>query len=162
MHDELKSRLFLYVPQIEARFYDVKQAFGPGVDSKFPNAISDIEESGNCIALGRSTAAVFHLMRVMELGVQSFGSKIGVANTTEKNWQNILDELNKKVKSLPEASLPEKELKARYATVSANLFNVKIAWRNSVMHPRASYTPEEAADIYDKVRTFMKDLAETI
>src|SRR5271169_6002061 len=33
---------------------------------------------GKCLALGRPTAAVFHLMPVMEIGVQRFGADLGV------------------------------------------------------------------------------------
>ena len=97
-------------------------------------------------------------MRVMERAVQAFGVKLGVPKAAEKNWQNILDELNKKVRMLPESTPEEKEAKAEYANASANLFNVKLAWRNPVMHPRASYNPEEAVEIYDKVKTFTKHL----
>jgi len=159
MHDELKARLFLYVPPIEAGFYGVKQPFGAEVEAKFTDAISDMEEAGNCIALGRSTAAVFHLMRILERGVQSFGLALSVLDPSEKNWQNILDEVNKKIKALPDATVNEKSIRASYAEAAANLFNVKLAWRNPVMHPKASYTPEESADIYDKTRSFMKHLA---
>jgi hypothetical protein len=159
MHDELKIRLFLYVPPVEAKFYNVKQPFGAEVETKFAEAISDIEESGDCIAVGRSTAAVFHLMRVMERAVQSFGTKLGVANATEKNWQNILDEMNKAIKGMPDASVADKAKKSDYATATANLFNVKLAWRNPVMHPKESYGPEEAVEIYENVKTFMRHLA---
>ena len=159
MHDELKSRLFLYIPPVEAKFYDVKQPFGSDVENVFQDAISDIEESGDCIAVGRSTAAVFHLMRAMERATQAFGTKLGVTNAAEKNWQNILDELNKAIKGLPDYTPADKAKKSEYAIASANLFNVKLAWRNPVMHPKASYTPEESVKIYDKAKTFMGHLA---
>jgi hypothetical protein len=162
MHDELKSRLFLFIPPIEAKFYGKKEPFGPLVARKFARAISDIEEAGNCIAVGRSTAAVFHLMRVMERGVQGFGKRLGVKLADEKNWQNILDEINKAVKALPETTSKLKTYKSKLAGVSAHLYNVKLAWRNPVMHPKVSYSPEESADIYDHVRVFMEHLVETI
>ena len=40
-------------------------------------------------------------MRVMETGVQEFGNKLGVSLAKDKNWQNILDEVNKAIKALP-------------------------------------------------------------
>jgi hypothetical protein len=159
MHDELKSRLFLYVPTIEARYYGVKEAFGEKVASKFGSAVTDIENSGDCIALSLSTASVFHLMRVMERGVQKFGKRLGIVLTGEKNWQNILDEVNKAIKAMPDSPLAAKKKKAAFAAVSANLFNVKLAWRNPVMHPKESYAPEEAAEIYATVKRFMEHLA---
>ena len=44
-------------------------------------------------------------MRVMETGVQEFGNKLGVSLVNEKNWQNILDEINKRIKALPPKDL---------------------------------------------------------
>ena len=147
MHDELKSRLFLYVPAIEATFYGVKEAFGGKVAAKFRGTATDIESSGDCIALGLFTASIFHLMRVMERGVQKFGKRLGIVLVGEKNWQNILDEINKAIKDMPDSPPTAKKKKAAFAAASANLFNVKLAWRNPVMHPKESYTPEEAAEI---------------
>lgn len=159
MHDELKSKLFLYVPPIEASFYAVNQSFGAEVESKFPDTASDIEESGDCIALGRSTAAVFHLMRVMERIVQAFGVKLGVVNAAEKNWQNILDELDKRIKNLSDSTVVDKAVRDQYALATANLFSVKLAWRNPVMHPKSSYSAEEAVEIYASVKAFVKHMA---
>jgi MFS family permease len=89
----------LYVPPLEAKFYGTKQPFGSEVENMFPGAISDIEESGDCIALGKSTAAVFHLMRIMERGVQAFGSKMGVTNTSEKKVWGVLSAMTMWVES---------------------------------------------------------------
>ena len=108
------------------------------------------------------TAAVFHLMRVMERGVQRLGGKLGIKVAGEKNWQNILDEVNKQIKSLPEGTRKLKAIKSQLAAASAHLYNVKLAWRNPVMHPKASYSPEEAVDIYSHVKTFMAHLASIV
>jgi hypothetical protein len=162
MHSELKSKLFLYVPSQEAAFYNQKEAFGPMVARKFGRSIGDIEGAGDCIALGMYTASVFHLMRVVERGVQRFGKKLGIGLVTEKNWQKILDEINRPIKTLPENTPKLKEKKARYAAIAAHLYNVKLAWRNPVMHPKATYLPKEAIDIYTHVRAFMGELADVV
>ncbi len=159
MHDELKSRVFLFVPPLEARFYNRKEPFGLKVSQKFAKAITDIENAGDCIAVGMSTAAVFHLMRVMERAVQKLGKRIGVKLVGEKNWQNILDEINKAIKNMPDSPSSAKKKKASLAAASANLFNVKLAWRNPVMHPKESYSPEEAVEIYETTQRFMEHLA---
>ena len=65
-----------------ARFsqnYDKPDLLGPAVIAKWHNLEYDIVEAGNCYAMGRCTAMVFHLMRVMEFGVQELGVKLGVA-----------------------------------------------------------------------------------
>lgn len=155
MHSELKHRLFLFVPPAEGRLYNQKEAFGPDVARKFPKATCDIEHAGDCIAVGQYTAAVFHLMRVMERGLQRLGKKLGIKVTEEKNWQNILDQIDKAVRSLPDNSPQLKSRKQKLAAASAHLSQVKLAWRNPVMHPKADYSPENAAEIYGNVKTFM-------
>jgi len=117
----------------------------------------DISEAGKCLSLNRPTASVFHLMRVMELAVQRFGNELSVTLVTEKNWQVILDQINAAIRKL-DAKQPKTK---SYAQATSHLYNVKVAWRNEVMHPKQTYTFEEAKAIFDNVRTFVCDL-ETI
>jgi hypothetical protein len=95
--DELGNIMFYHVTH--KTYYDVAGIFGNEVYDKFPAMQEDISEAGKCIAFDRPTAAVFHLMRVMEIGVQSFGTKLGVTLANEMNWQKILDLVNKGIKS---------------------------------------------------------------
>lgn len=133
---EMEDRLFTYIPPERAARYNRTELFGKDVNAKFPTIQFDLVEAGNCYATGRGTAVVFHLMRIMETGVQAFGTKLGVALTDEKNWQNILDEINKKIKSLP----PKDRTTVEVSEAAANLYAVKLAWRNEVMHPKDTYT----------------------
>jgi hypothetical protein len=95
--DELGNIMFYHVTH--KTYYDVAGIFGNEVYDKFPAMQEDISEAGKCIAFDRPTAAVFHLMRVMDIGVQSFGTKLGVTLANEMNWQKILDLVNKGIKS---------------------------------------------------------------
>lgn len=157
---ELQTVLFFHVPSSRVEFYDQSALFGTEVSAKFPNLQSDIVEAGNCLALGRGTACVFHLMRVMEAAVQELAQKLGVTliGTTpirDADWQNILDQINKALKPMNQKALQTIAL----CEAASHLYHVKIAWRNQVMHPKATYTLEEAEDILRQVRTFMKALA---
>jgi hypothetical protein len=91
----------------------------------------------------------------MEVGVQAFGNKLGVLLVTDKNWQNILDEINKGIKALPSKGVDTVDL----SQAAANLYAVKLAWRNEVMHPSDKYTLEEARDLVGQVKLFMEQLA---
>jgi hypothetical protein len=159
--DELTSTLFLSVSLSRVPYYEQKVSLlDPDVTSKFPAKLSeDMGEAGKCLALGRYTATVFHLMRVMEIGVRKFGDKLGVTLAEEKNWQNILNETNKPIKAMAERKEPHATV---YAAVAAHLYNVKVAWRNEVMHPKETYTEEEAENIFRNVKTFISDLAQLI
>jgi hypothetical protein len=154
---DMQSSMFFHMPNRQSQFYKQTAIFGPVVAARFPTLTEDIEEAGNCLAFGRSTACVFHLMRVMEVGTQALGSLLGVAFTDAKNWQNILDESNKAIKALPKG----KET-IELSQIAAHLFNVKVAWRNEVMHPKATYTLEESEDLFTHVKTFMKTLAKHV
>jgi hypothetical protein len=154
--DTFEDRFFLIVPpELIDLYRQPKPAFGAEVEAKFPQMSEDISESGKCLALGRATAAVFHLMRVMEIGTQKLGDKLNVQLSSEKRWQNILDEVNKAIKALDHKAA---ETKA-YAATAAHLYNVKLAWRNEVMHPKQTYTQEEAIKVHSAVDTFIRDLA---
>jgi hypothetical protein len=152
---EMEDKLFMFIPPDRAAYYDKSELFGESVNSKFSTVQFDVVEAGNCYASGRSTAAVFHLMRIMEIGVQSLEQTLGVALVQEKNWQNILDEINKKVKAL----LQKDPKTVRLSQCCANLYAVKLAWRNEVMHPKETYTLEEADNLIRQVKLFMEQLA---
>lgn len=155
---EMEDRLFFYVPTERTKFYDQPDLFGPEVTAKFPSIQYDLAEAGNCFATGRGTACVFHLMRIMEVGVQEFGTKLGVSLANEKNWQNVLDETNKAIKNLPHKASGTVEM----SQAAANLYSVKLAWRNEVMHPNDKYTLEESKNVFDLVKQFMVQLASII
>jgi hypothetical protein len=158
IHWEMDSCLFFHVPSKQAEYYNQRELFGPDVNAKFPSIEFDTVEAGNCCAFGRGTACVFHLMRIMEVGVQQFGNRLGVKFADEKNWQNILDEVNKAIKFLP----PKDPITAEMSQASANLYAVKLAWRNEVMHPKDTYTLEEAKNLISQVRLFMQQLAKIV
>ena len=86
------------------------------------------------------------------------GTKLGVSFTSDKNWQNILDEINKSLKSLPAKDASTKAI----SEASANLYAVKLAWRNQVMHPHDTYTLEEAKNLLGLVKIFMGQLSSVV
>jgi hypothetical protein len=155
---EMHDILFFHVPSERTSYYDKKELFGKYVIEKFPAIQFDMVEAGNCYAMGRGTASVFHLMRIMEVGVQEFGKKLGVTLVNQKVWQIILDGINSAIKGLP----PKDVETIAMSQASANLYAVKLAWRNEVMHPKDTYTLEESENILRQVKIFMEQLATII
>ena len=92
---ELRGRRFLFVPGQKAALYDQEELFGRVVAQNFGKASFHIREAGTCLALSRPTAAVFHLMCVLEVGLDSLADSVGLPYS-EKNWGVILDEIEKK------------------------------------------------------------------
>jgi hypothetical protein len=159
MRDELLLSVFLQIPADRIEYYKDSPQFGELVATKFSKAVTDIQEAAKCYATGRSTACVFHLMRVMESAVQHLGQKLKINLVDQKNWHNILDEVDKAIKGLPAQSATEKSERNRYEESSAHLRMVKDAWRNDVMHPKETYSEEEAERIFRNVKDFMVHLA---
>jgi HEPN domain-containing protein len=154
IRDELNSRSFLALNGKEmGLFAPPNPLFGEDVSSVFSTAAEDIEEAGKCLALGRYTAAVFHLMRAMEAAVKRLASKLNVVKI-DIEWGKLLGAINDQVKLLPKGD--EKDMWSENVSL---LYHVKQAWRNDTMHPKNTYTEEQANEIFAAVRSFMKNLA---
>ena len=128
--------------------------FGQSVDDAFPKASEEISEAAKCLALKRNTAAVFHLMRAMELAVQRLAEALGKSNPSEKVWGFILADIHTAIEAMPKG--PERDA---WSASHAHLYHVKQAWRNDTMHPKTTYTEQQAQDVFDAVKSFMCHLA---
>jgi hypothetical protein len=161
--DELTRSTFMQISPLKMQFYALPdELFGQITTSRFNKAGPDIEEAGKCFATGRNTACVFHLMRVMEIGVQKLGQRLHVKLVGEKAWQTILNQINSKIGALPQSTPRQRKRKSDLAGITSHLYNVKIAWRNEVMHPKESYSDVEAEEIFRHVKSFMRHLAEKL
>jgi hypothetical protein len=159
MDAELKGKLLMYIPSEKLPYYTQKELFGNMVETKIPSVSSDIAEAGRCIALGRYTATVFHLMRVMEAGVRSLANELSATFNPKDPWGKILGAVDDAIKTLPAATSQEKDYQSACRQVSASLHAVKDAWRNPTMHDiERSYTEEEAQEIWGCVKAFMRRL----
>jgi hypothetical protein len=158
---ELIQRDFFYVPPERSRFFPRKNEphpFGEAVAVAFPSANFDIHEAAMCMALGRSTAAVMHLMRALEpaLGAMAKEANVGLKRD---NWHEAIDAVEK---TLTPAGLPERDKREFLAGAAVQFRFFKDAWRNHAMHAREKYTGDEAETIYSAARSFMVQLAKRI
>jgi hypothetical protein len=132
--------------------------FGSVVTDKFPSAAEDIAEAAWCLALSRNTAAIFHLMRAMEIAVHAIGVKFNVSvidkNNIDLEWGKILANLKAPIEALPRGADRDS-----WSEVLTLLYHVKQTWRNSTMHPKQTYTDDEAATAYESVKSFMHQLS---
>ncbi|MDB5499705.1 MAG: uncharacterized protein JWP28_3736 [Phenylobacterium sp.] len=163
LKDELRNEFFFHLDRRDVSLYGKPTQFGADVAAKFPTATEDIEGAGNCLALQQSTAAVFHLMRVMEIGVKTLGRRLKVKiNVNTESWNDIMNHVDGAIRGLPAKTASNKRRKEELALISATLNVVRIAWRNPVMHPKKTYTREEAHAVFNASRTFMADLARLV
>jgi hypothetical protein len=172
---DILDHKFVHLSKRTSEYFENGELFSPNVAQRFPSAVRDITDAGNCIALELSTAAVFHLMRVVECGMRSFAVHLGllkvvVDRKTRKeipleysDWERILNQLpekvEQKVESLARGQAKQKAQEFYYPALK-EISGFKEAWRNHVMHARAEYNTQDAIAVLSHVNRFMKDLAE--
>jgi hypothetical protein len=159
---QLEERIFFVLSPRNSSLYKASFPFGENVALKFPSAYFDTLEATKCLATGRYTSCVFHLMRTLESGLRVFADNLDITDFGLENWKVITDQIEKKLKLLEE-TLPKSQEKSdllQFANEAAKEFShFRIAWRNHVSHSRASYVEEEALKIYDHVKDFMIHLS---
>ncbi len=157
--DDLAAQNFFRVRPEDVELYGRPELFGATVAKKFKNAGQDIQNAGNCVALGQATACVFHLMRAMEVAVRQLGKRLKVTITPQTTWRMMTGQMDDKIKKMPDATNAQKQKKNNWEEARANLHHVGSVWRNNTMHPATSYTPSQARDVLNAVRVFMNGLS---
>jgi len=160
VHD-LEGVHFLPLPVSKAAYYKPqKPLFGEKVSEQFPGCQYDISEAGACYALGRTTGCVFHLMRVLEIGLQVFAARFNVP-ADHTNWHNIIEGIEKAIRNMgsdPNRPSDWKDQQEFFSQAASSFMVMKDAWRNYTAHARGKYTEDEAEALFRTVRSFMQRL----
>ena len=145
--------------------------FGKEVYEHFESARSDIKDAGNCIAADLNTAAVFHLMRVTEIGLHALAYELGATTVGKKNtpiefrmWGEIIGHIQSKMDSLTQG-LPESEKREKsqfYHGLLIECEAIKELLRNPVSHGGNRYNEGETMNVFIHVKGFMTRLAAKI
>ena len=166
IEDECGRRTFLVLTRREAEYFSQREPmFGYQVCHKFPKeAAFEIAEAAKCLALSRSTAAVFHLMRVMEIGIRAVSSCLGIPDPvkpSERNWSKMLKNIMEDgiQRRWPTSAQRMAGDGAFFESLYVSLDAVRNPWRNSTMHIEHKYTNDDAEHIFVAVKGFMKKLA---
>lgn len=169
--DFLSLNLAIVQPPL-TKFFEEKTLFGKKVNRNFPSSRADIKDAGNCLAVDLNTAAVFHLMRVMEFGLRALSVHLGIKKFKKKptskpipidlgTWEEIIVALNEKLAALrTKARSKKREVELDfYNELLGELRSVKDLMRNKVMHARVIYDHHQAKSAFDHVKAFMQRLA---
>jgi hypothetical protein len=124
---------------------------------------------------------VFHLMRAVEWAMRAFCGHLGFTEVVEKydrgggnheyrsieyaTWEKVLGQLRGKIdehvaKITDRAE--KQEAQAFYVNSWQEIWAIKEAWRNHVMHSRVHYSPEDAVAILAHVRRLMVTLSKRV
>jgi hypothetical protein len=163
---ELSGKTFLYIPAEKMTSWprnNARYVFGEAVHVAFPSADYDTSEAGVCLALSRSTASVFHLMRVLEISLNALGKLFGVS-MAHTNWAPAIDQIESRIRKMHEdpawKAMPDcKEQQEFYSQAASHFGILKDAWRNYTAHARGIYTEEQALLIFENVKAFVRTLA---
>jgi hypothetical protein len=134
------------------------------VIAAFPITEKDILECVDLWAMAHPTASVFHAMRVLEHGLHALAKDLELTFNIQ-NWQNIIDEIESKIrisaKTLPRGS--ERNDRLKFLAEAAKEFTYfKDGWRNYVSHNKSDYDDRQALSVHDHVRDFMTVLSSRI
>lgn len=92
IEDELSERMFFAISRENIELFESPDLFGQEVSAAFPSSAFDITEAGKCLGLGRSTAAVMHLMRALEAPMQATAREFSIS-IKRANWNDILRDI---------------------------------------------------------------------
>lgn len=159
IESEMDDNYFAIIPAVKKKFFENNSLFGKEVNDVFPGAVQDIMDAGNCIAADLNTAAVFHLMRVAEVGLKKLSKpfKVKLPNRIEfSTWGEILraieNEMNKKGSRTP---AKEKKLQ-HHSQLLLEIRAFMHLWRNPVSHLRGNYDAPQAQSAFNHVCSFMQ------
>ena len=166
VHDLSEHLCLMVTGDVRELWEQRNPVFGAVVAARFPDANPDIAAAARCLALDEWTAAVFHLMRVLEHGLRDLADRVGHTFPTPVEYQqweaiivNIEAAIRRTVAALPKGTSQKADDAEFYSKAASQFWHFKDAWRNHVSHARKNYDPREARAVYDSVRAFMQALA---
>jgi HEPN domain-containing protein len=158
--DELNSRTFMFIPPQRVEFWSEAPLLSKKVQRRYRKACDDMVEAGKCLAAGRFTACVFHLMRVAEIGAKSLIKKLKLTISHKATLGVIARDIDAEIVKMPTATQKETDRKAAFSKTADHLSHITNGWRNKTMHPGESYNEDQAMLMFKNVREFMNLLIE--
>ena len=168
VQNNLNSRKFMFIPEDQAKYYDNPDLMA-GVLRFGEAAILEMREAGNCFALSRGTACVFHCMRVAEYGLRHLARRVGAKISSRGkrcpiefgDWGTVITAINNKIsKARQRPAGPRRdELLRFYSDAADHCSYMKDIWRNDISHAQRRYNKPETLGVLNRVQEFMKLLA---
>jgi hypothetical protein len=134
------------------------------VKKSFPVAHVELREGGRCFAVGLNTAAVFHAMRAVEIGMRALAEELQVKfpfPTVLADWANVIDQIEAKIRDMkgqPKGTKKDEDLKF-YSEAGMQFRYFKDGWRVRVAHTREIYDEGQALAAIDHAVAFFETLA---
>ena len=165
--EEFSNRQFTFIQTGKTKFFEQESLFGDKVFNRFDRARLDTKEAGNCLAADLNTAAVYHLMRIMEIGLLTLHKTLVRKRPTNPNWSALISDIEKAIRDKDKIQpwTPSwKKQRGFYTECASHFFFFKDK-RNRAVHvelPFEHYVPpggDQALRIFGQVKGFMQHLA---
>jgi hypothetical protein len=166
LENEFSRRVCFILPRSSQDLYNSPQKGWKEILSVFPGASDDVEEMNICRAFGRDSAAVFHVLLVVEHGLIQLGKLVGVKDR-KPGWDATCRALEAILKN--GRKVAPRRIKKHFPLlelVNADIQSMKMAWRNKVSHAdgklflmTSDFKPQVAEKIISACHGFMLLLA---
>lgn len=167
---EFRAEWFYHYPKDKAdKALSFPDEWGKIIQA-FPSAKYDISQGVDCCACDHNTAAVFHMMRVAEVGLIRLAKELGVRLKKDKplshaQWGEIVGAIETTataVLNTAPAGHGKDAAQAFYNGSASHIRALKDKYRNVVMHSRREFNVHEAGDAMFHTRSFMSGLSEKL
>jgi hypothetical protein len=161
VYSEMEDQLFLWVPGHRSEWYGKTAELIVGTEccARFPSIQREVEEAAKCYAVGRYTAAAFHLTRAGEAGVQALAKAIQF-KPPHNQWTLVFDRMKVEYNTPPASRPTHWKTHGKFLTnIWADLSLLARVWRNDVMHLVEIYGEEEAKELFETLPKLLRDLA---
>jgi len=165
---DMKERLFFYVPETDAVYYQHPFSIFPKTTKSFPSSKDDVRDACRCYSLNQGSACVFHCMGVLQSGLYALAIKLEAVPKNKPlqlvDWGKIIKMINDQIDKFgPEPSQPKTQeiadLETFYSQAALQFKYFKNAWRNQIAHLRESYDQGQASVVFMHVKDFMEHLS---
>jgi hypothetical protein len=159
-------RLYKY-PREKAELLIKLQVEWAATIKAFLSAQPEIEHGVDCYACGHDTAAVFHMMRVSEIGMRVLARerKVALKHPLEwSEWGDIIEEIERSFRGATQGmprGLKLDAMRSFYIPAIAQLRAFKET-RNKISHMRGQFDELDAQRTIQQVRDFMNGLSSKI
>jgi hypothetical protein len=157
---ELRYRRFAFVPVAKATILDHVQIDWSTVWAKFPSSEKDARWATEAYALGLNAASVYHMMMVLEIGLDALAGTFKV-KYERRNWANIIQDIENEIVAAstsgrtpagskpptPSVAARRRDDLTLFATVAKEFTYFREAWRNHAAHGRADYDENDALKV---------------
>jgi len=170
LREEMATVKMVVIKQEKVQFFEQDALFGAAVKNAASVELNaEIRAAGNCLAADLNTAAVFHLMRIVELGMRALAPQLKVKlskhQISQATWSKLIAVMDDEIRQAqdPKNKPGHKALKPGqrrfYRGLILSINSFKDLWRNDVMHTRGNYTGVDAEGVFGHVKAFIAILA---